>query len=67
NEAFAYRHYLSAALNGDVDSLAEVGRCLYHGIGVARDRKTAEILLENSKNDGFEGASPRFFVVSCGT
>ncbi|QNP59929.1 tetratricopeptide repeat protein [Paenacidovorax monticola] len=39
----AYRHFLAAALNGDNDSYAEVGRCLYHGIGVARDRKSAEI------------------------
>lgn len=43
NEEAAYRHFLAAALNGDNDSLAEVGRCLYHGIGVARDRKVAEV------------------------
>jgi TPR repeat protein len=43
NEKSAYWHYLGAALNGDNDSLVEVGRCLYYGIGVVRDRKAAEI------------------------
>lgn len=48
NEKTAYRHFLAAALNGDNDSFAEVGRCLYHGIGVARDRKTAEVWLRRA-------------------
>jgi uncharacterized protein len=43
NEAKAYLHYLAAALNGDLDSLGEVGRCLFHGIGTTRDRKAAEV------------------------
>lgn len=43
NEEAAYRHFLAAALNGDNASLAEVGRCLYYGIGVPRDRKVAEV------------------------
>lgn len=43
NEARAYLHYLAAALNGDLDSLGEVGRCLFHGIGTTRDRKAAEV------------------------
>ncbi|MBU1357723.1 MAG: sel1 repeat family protein [Gammaproteobacteria bacterium] len=49
NEKAAYRHFTAAALNGDNDSFAEVGRCLYHGIGVARDRKTAEVWLRRAE------------------
>lgn len=48
NMKAAYRHFLAAALNGDNDAYAEVGRCLYHGIGVARDRKSAEIWLRRA-------------------
>lgn len=43
NDARAYLHYLAAALNGDLDSLGEVGRCLFHGVGTTRDRKAAEV------------------------
>lgn len=49
NEQAAYRHFLAAALNGDNDSFAEVGRCLYHGIGIARDRRAAEIWFRQAK------------------
>ncbi len=48
DEKAAYRHFLAAALNGDNAALAEVGRCLYHGIGVARDRKVAEVWLRRA-------------------
>ncbi|WP_156909309.1 tetratricopeptide repeat protein [Ottowia thiooxydans] len=44
----AYRHYLAAALNGDEEAHAEVGRCLYYGIGVNRDRKIADIWLRRA-------------------
>lgn len=44
----AYRHFLAAALNGDNASLAEVGRCHYHGIGIVRDRKVAEVWLRRA-------------------
>jgi TPR repeat protein len=48
DEKIAYRHYLAAALNGDNDSVVEVGRCLYHGIGVMRDRKAAEVWFRHA-------------------
>ncbi|MDR2156023.1 MAG: hypothetical protein LBE78_13545 [Burkholderiaceae bacterium] len=48
DEKAAYRHYLAAALNGDNDSVVEVGRCLYHGIGVVRDRKAAEVWFRHA-------------------
>ncbi len=49
SEQAAYRHFLAAALNGDSDSLTEVGRCLYYGIGVARDRKSAEVWFRRAE------------------
>jgi TPR repeat protein len=45
----AYRHFLAAALCGDSDAFAEVGRCHYHGIGVARDRRVAEVWLRRAE------------------
>jgi len=52
NARAAYRHFLAAALNGDNDSYAEVGRCLYYGIGVACDRKAANIWFERARSLG---------------
>lgn len=43
NHSKAYLHYLAAALNGDLDSFGEVGRCLFHGVGTTSDRKAAEV------------------------
>ncbi len=48
NERTAFRHYLAAALNGDNDSFAEVGRCFYYGIGVSLDRKAAEVCFRRA-------------------
>lgn len=47
----AYRHFLAAALNGDNNSIYEVGRCLYYGIGVSRDRKAAKIWFRKYRNE----------------
>lgn len=54
NEQSAYRHFLAAALNGDDDALVEVGRCLFHGIGVVRDRKVAEVWFRRADSLGVE-------------
>lgn len=54
NEQAAYRHFLAAALNGDNDSLTEVGRCLYYGIGIARDRKAAEVWFRRAEALGVD-------------
>jgi len=43
NKKIAYNNYVAAVLNGDYDAAEEVGRCLYYGIGVNRDRKMAKI------------------------
>lgn len=42
----AYGLYIRAAQQGDEDAMKSVVRCLYHGIGTARD-KLAAILLED--------------------
>lgn len=39
----AFEHYLRAALLGDRQSLYEVGRMYFHGIGITKNRKLAEI------------------------
>ena len=54
NDAKAYLHYLAAALNGDVDSLGEVGRCLFHGVGTTRDRKAAEVWFRRADAMGVD-------------
>ena len=54
SENMAYRHYLAAALNGDNGSIFEVGRCLFYGLGVKRDRKTAEVWFRRVESLGFK-------------
>jgi len=49
SEKKAYLHYLAAAVNGDNQAIVEVGRCLFHGIGVQRDRKIAEIWFRRAE------------------
>lgn len=46
NEAQALTHYLRAALNGHVSACESVGRMYYHGIGVAKDRRVADVWLK---------------------
>lgn len=45
SEKSAFELYTRAALLGDRQSLYEVGRMYYHGIGTCKDRKLAEIWL----------------------
>jgi len=46
----AYTYYLQAALWGEKDAFYEVGRCLYHGIGIKRDKSLANIWLDRAEN-----------------
>lgn len=48
----ALRYYLKAALGGDVQSVYEVGRCYYHGIGVTEDKQMAEVWFEHARELG---------------
>ncbi|WP_116004323.1 MULTISPECIES: tetratricopeptide repeat protein [unclassified Simplicispira] len=52
NNKLAYRHFLAASLYGDNDAYGEVGRCLYYGIGIDRDRKAAKIWLRRARMMG---------------
>jgi TPR repeat protein len=49
SEKRAYEHYLRAAVWGEEQSVHEVGRCLFYGIGVARDRRLAQIWLDRAE------------------
>ena len=54
NDSKAYLHYLAAALNGDLNAIGEVGRCLFHGTGTTRDRKAAEVWFRRADASGVE-------------
>jgi uncharacterized protein len=42
----AFELYVQAAREGDKDAGTSVYRCLYHGIGVSRNRKLAELVAD---------------------
>lgn len=46
----AFSHYLQAALLGDKESVYEVGRCYYYGIGTKKDRKQAIMWLDYARD-----------------
>lgn len=52
NARKAFELYLRAALHGEQQSVYEVGRCYYHGVGVARDRHLARIWLDRAAELG---------------
>jgi hypothetical protein len=45
----AFEPYVMGALWGDTDSVEEVGRCLYYGIGTTRNRRLSNIWLERAE------------------
>jgi len=47
-----FKLYLKAALRGDSQSIYEVGRCYYYGIGTAKSESLAEIWLERAEELG---------------
>ena len=49
SERQAYRLYVRAALWGDKQSVYEVGRCLFYGIGTKRDRRLADTWLARAE------------------
>jgi len=62
NRKNAFLSYLKAAIRGDVDSMEEVGRCYFYGIGVRKNKELAHIWYDRfeemqkseSKADGTE-------------
>ncbi len=52
NEKKAYESYLKAAIWGDKQSIHEVGRCTYYGIGTSRNRRFANFWLDRARSLG---------------
>ncbi|WP_295116640.1 tetratricopeptide repeat protein [uncultured Chitinophaga sp.] len=52
NERQAFLYYMEAALLGDKGAIYEVGRCFYHGVGVAADQELARVWLSRSEGKG---------------
>jgi TPR repeat protein len=48
----AFENYLKAALRGEVQSIYEVGRCYYYGIGVTADQQIADIWIKRADELG---------------
>ena len=46
----AFSHYLMSAFNGDTQAIEEVSRCLYHGIGVSKDKELSSRLDDYIKS-----------------
>jgi TPR repeat protein len=42
----AYYYYFLAALNGDIQAKQELSRCLYYGIGIAKDIELSSLIDE---------------------
>ena len=54
NASRAFEMYLRSALHGDKQAHMEVGRLLFWGMGVRRDRKTAAVWIERAEELGAE-------------
>jgi TPR repeat protein len=54
NAAKAVELYLRAALLGETQSVYEVGRCYFYGIGVERDRRIARVWFDRAKKLGVD-------------
>jgi TPR repeat protein len=52
SERKAFELYVRAALLGDRQSLYEVGRMYYHGIGASKNRHLAEVWLDCAEHFG---------------
>ena len=46
--------YLNAALHGDTQSVEEVARCFYYGIGIEKNIDVAEIWYQRAEELGIE-------------
>jgi len=50
NEIEAFKYYVLAALSGCQEAIEDIGRCYYHGIGVAKDKDASSVFKEIYKN-----------------
>lgn len=54
SEAKAAECYLAALLEGDEQSIYELGRCFYWGIGVQQNRRLARVLMAKAIKLGLD-------------
>jgi TPR repeat protein len=54
DRAKAFDMYLKAALLGEKQSIFEIGRMLFHGIGVRKNKRIAQVFLELAAKLGIE-------------
>lgn len=54
SETSAFECYTKSMLYGDKQSIYEVGRCFYYGIGVEQNRRAARVYLDYAKSLGIE-------------
>jgi TPR repeat protein len=52
NKKKAFEYYLIAALEGDKQSVYEVGRCYYYGIGIKKNMVIGRIWLDKAQKLG---------------
>ncbi len=52
SESKAFELYVKAALLGDADSHLEVGRMYFHGLGIQRNRRLADIWIKKGESLG---------------
>lgn len=54
----AFRYFLEAAIRGDAESVFNVGRCLYYGIGTQVDSAQSEIWIRRAEELGTAATEP---------
>jgi TPR repeat protein len=57
DDRLAFEWYLRAALHGNAQSVWEVGRCYYFGIGIAQDRRLSDIMADRAKELGIDDSA----------
>lgn len=53
NMSKALGYYMKAALLGDAQSMFEVGRIYYHGIGIKKDKFLADVWYDAAEDNGY--------------
>lgn len=59
DDRLAFEWYLRAALRGNAQSVWEVGRCYYFGIGIAQNRRLSDIMADRAKELGIDESADK--------
>ncbi len=54
NSRLAMEYYMRASLYGDKQSIFEIGRCYYYGIGISKNSRLARIWLDRASELGIK-------------